>query len=95
MYFFFLGNQSRLVLAYEHNLKHSSYCMVLGNFGGVTGRDFLCVQSLDGVLSFFEQESFSFTSFLPQFLLPGPLAYLHFNDSFITVSSNWHVECYR
>ncbi|XP_023709246.1 protein PTHB1 isoform X3 [Cryptotermes secundus] len=89
------GDQSRLVLAYEHQLRRSAFCMVLGPFGGVNGRDFLCVQSLDGTLSFFEQETFSFIRFLPGFLLPGPLVFLPHTDSFLTVTSNWHAETYR
>jgi Bardet-Biedl syndrome 9 protein len=90
-----LGDQIRLILAYEHQLQRSAFCMVLGPFGGVNGRDFLCVQSLDGTLSFFEQETFAFTRFLPGFLLPGPLVFLPHTDSFLTVTSNWHVETYR
>jgi Bardet-Biedl syndrome 9 protein len=90
-----LGDQSRLVLAYEHQLRRSAFCMVLGPFGGVNGRDFLCVQSLDGTLSFFEQESFAFVRFLPGFLLPGPLVFLPHTDFFLTITSNWHAETYR
>ena len=90
-----LGDQVRLVLAYEHQLQRSAFCMVLGPFGGVNGRDFLCVQSLDGTLSFFEQETFAFIRFLPGFLLPGPLVFLPHTDSFLTVTSSRHVETYR
>ena len=61
----------------------------------LSGRDFLCVQSMDGTLTVFEQESFSFTRFLPGALLPGPVAYLSRTDSFITVSSSRQVECYK
>jgi len=90
-----LGDQSCLVLVYEHQLHRSAFSMVLGSFGGVNGREFLCVQSLDGTLSFFEQEIFAFIRFLPGFLLPGPLVFLPNTDSFLTVTSNWHVETYR
>ncbi|KAJ9592376.1 hypothetical protein L9F63_015944, partial [Diploptera punctata] len=89
------GDQSRLVLAYEHQLRRSAFSMVLGPFGGVKGRDFLCIQSLDGTVSFFEQETFAFTRFLPGFLLPGPLVFLPHTDSFLTVSSSWQAESYR
>ncbi|XP_063216484.1 protein PTHB1 isoform X3 [Bacillus rossius redtenbacheri] len=69
--------------------------MVLGPFGGAKGRDFICVQSLDGTLSVFEQEVPAFHRCLPGFLLPGPLAFAPLTDSFITVSSDWHVKSYR
>jgi hypothetical protein len=55
-------------------IRSTSRNFVYGPFGGSTGnfylnkfnnnlfadRDYICVQSLDGVLYFFEQESFSF-----------------------------------
>ena len=58
-------------------------------------KDFICVQSMDGTLSVYEQESFSFTRFLPDSLLPGPLAYVAASDSFVTVSSARNIESYK
>ena len=60
-----------------------------------SGKDFMCVQSTDGMLSFFEQESYAFGRFLPGFLLPGPLTYVAKTDSFLTVSSSLLVESYK
>jgi Bardet-Biedl syndrome 9 protein len=51
-------------------------------------KDFICVQSFDGVLSFFEQDVFAFTRYLNNFLLPGPLCYVSRTDSFITCTSS-------
>lgn len=59
------------------------------------GRDLICIQSMDGMLMMFEQESYAFGRFLPGFLLPGPLAYSSRTDSFITVSSCRQVESYK
>ncbi|NXP77356.1 PTHB1 protein, partial [Ramphastos sulfuratus] len=59
------------------------------------GRDLICIQSMDGMLMLFEQESYAFGRFLPGFLLPGPLAYSSRTDSFITVSSCQQVESYK
>ena len=89
------GAHYQLGLMYEHNLQRSAFSMVAGAFGKVKGRDFLCVLSLDGTVSFFEQESFAFSRFLPGALLPGPLAYLDRTDSFITVSSSYQLEAYK
>ncbi|KAF7247790.1 Protein PTHB1 [Varanus komodoensis] len=61
----------------------------------VSGRDLICIQSVDGMLMLFEQESYSFGRFLPGFLLPGPLTYSSRTDSFITVSSCQQVESYK
>ncbi|CAN2389661.1 PTHB1 N-terminus [Pristimantis euphronides] len=50
---------------------------------------------MDGMLMFFEQESYAFGRYLPGFLLPGPLRYSPKTDSFITVSSCRQVESYK
>jgi len=60
-----------------------------------TGKDFICVQSMDGTVSVFEQESFSFSRFLPGTLLPGPIAYVEKTDSIVTVTSSRQVDCFK
>ncbi|TRY97356.1 hypothetical protein DNTS_031697 [Danionella cerebrum] len=68
----------------------------LGTAGNVEhGDQYQLRLSMDGMLMFFEQESYAFGRFLPGFLLPGPLSYCIRTDSFITVSSARQVECYR
>ncbi|XP_010192389.1 PREDICTED: protein PTHB1, partial [Mesitornis unicolor] len=89
------GNQYQIKLMYEHNLQRTACNMTYGPFGGVKGRDFICIQSMDGMLMLFEQESYAFGRFLPGFLLPGPLTYSSRTDSFITVSSCRQVESYK
>lgn len=53
------------------------------------------VQSYDGQLTFFEQEVQSFRRLLPDFLLPGPLAYLTASDSFVTATAGLELVAYR
>ncbi|KAG9334657.1 hypothetical protein JZ751_007374 [Albula glossodonta] len=89
------GVQYQLRLVYEHNLQRTACNMTYGPFGGVTGHHFICIQSMDGMLMFFEQESYAFGRFLPGFLLPGPLSYCARTDTFITVSSTRQVESYK
>ncbi|KAF4020123.1 hypothetical protein G4228_011824 [Cervus hanglu yarkandensis] len=89
------GNQYQIKLMYEHNLQRTACNMTYGSFGGVKGRDLICIQSMDGMLMVFEQESYAFGRFLPGSLLPGPLAYSSRTDSFITVSSCRQVESYN
>uniref|UniRef100_A0A663E2D3 Bardet-Biedl syndrome 9 n=1 Tax=Aquila chrysaetos chrysaetos TaxID=223781 RepID=A0A663E2D3_AQUCH len=89
------GNQYQIKLMYEHNLQRTACNMTYGPFGGVKGRDLICIQSMDGMLMLFEQESYAFGRFLPGFLLPGPLTYNSRTDSFITVSSCRQVESYK
>lgn len=95
------GNQYSLKFIYEHMLQRTSFNMCKGSFGGSNSlsnnelHEYLCVQSMDGMLSIFEYESLAITCFLPNTLLPGPLKYIPKNDSFITVSSSWFIESYR
>ncbi|XP_074509075.1 protein PTHB1 isoform X1 [Sebastes fasciatus] len=89
------GDQYQLKLVYEHNLKRTVCNMTYGTFGGVGGHHSMCIQSMDGMLMFFEQDSYSFGRFLPGFLLPGPLVYNPRTDSFLTVSSARQLESYK
>ncbi|XP_029929020.1 protein PTHB1 isoform X2 [Myripristis murdjan] len=89
------GTQYQLKLVYEHNLQRTACNMTYGPFGGVTGHHSLCIQSMDGMLMFFEQDSYSFGRFLPGFLLPGPLVYCPRTDTFLTVSSARQLESYK
>ncbi len=91
-----------LALQYQFNLSRSAHSLVVGPFGGGGSgsggghrKDYLCVQSLDGTLNVFEQDTFAFSRFLPGFLLPGPIAYVERTDSFVTLSSSYQLESYR
>ena len=85
----------RVIFPFFHTVVLKCFYIFSGPFGGVQGKDFICVQSLDGTLNLFENESFSFSRFLPGFLLPGPLAYVAKTDSFVTVSSSFQLESYK
>lgn len=80
---------------YEHALEHTAANLAYGPFGGVTGVDHIVVQSYDGQLTFFEQEVQSFSRLLPDFLLPGPMAYLTASDSFVTTTAGLELVAYR
>lgn len=75
--------------------------MCKGPFGGINHmtntepHEYICVQSMDGMLSIFEYESFSLSCFLPKVLIPGPFKYIPKTDSFVTVSSSWELEMYK
>ena len=93
------ANFYKLTKAYGHEFgddgQHFTAAnMCYGSFGGVYGKDFICVQSMDGMLSFFEQDRFAFTRQL-ECLLPGPMVYLPKTDSIITCSSKMCVESYK
>ena len=89
------GDSYVLSLAYQHSLARSAYSIIKGPFGGVKGKDYLAVLSLDGTLSIFEQEAHTFSRFLPGFLIPGPVAYVERSDSFIVSNSAFGVESFK
>ncbi|GFY70032.1 protein PTHB1 [Trichonephila inaurata madagascariensis] len=80
------GTQFKLSLIYEHNLQRHAFSLIIGYFGGIHGKEMMCIQCLDGTLCFFEQERFSFSRFLPKSLIPGPMCYVPKTDSFVTVN---------
>ncbi|CAF3434621.1 unnamed protein product [Rotaria sp. Silwood1] len=96
------GRQIDLELNYEHNLNRPTFNMCKGQFGsGGRGNkessnyEYICVQTLDGVLYVFEHERQSMVKSLPNTYLPGPICYLSRSDAIITVSSNHQLECYK
>mmetsp|Transcript_31454 Transcript_31454/g.57089 ORF Transcript_31454/g.57089 Transcript_31454/m.57089 type:complete len:863 (+) Transcript_31454:102-2690(+) len=89
-------NYYSMAAAYEHKLNRPAFNFCYGTFGGIKDRDYICVQSLDGVLSFFEQESFAFSRMLStNFLVPGPICYMPKLDSFIICNNAMCIEAYR
>ena len=88
------GHQIVTELIYQHSLQHSAHSFTLGYFGGVKGRHFICIQSLDGLLSFYEQESFAFQLYLPNFVIPSSFAYIEKLDSFLFLNGYLTIDCY-
>jgi len=89
-------NYYSLAQAYEHQLTRPAFNFCYGPFGGVRERDYICIQSLDGVLSFFEQDAFAFARLLSKdFLMPGPMCYMAKTDSFIICNNSMCIEAYR
>ncbi|KAF3425586.1 hypothetical protein E2986_03536 [Frieseomelitta varia] len=90
-----LGDRCELKIAYEHRLSRFPASLTVGPFGGVRGRDFLCVQCLDGTLLFYEQEVFAFVQATRNRLLAEPIVYVPRYDLFVAASSSWCLECHR
>lgn len=85
---------------YEHRLgtdglHFTAYNMIKGPFGGVRGKDYLCVQSMDGQIAFFEHDHLAFTRQLDFCLVPGPLCYCKKTDAIITVDTAMNVVAYK
>jgi len=90
-------NYYSLMQAYEHQLTRPAFNFCFGPFGGIKeDRDYICVQSLDGVLCVFEQDAFAFNRLLStQFLMPGPICYMAKTDSFVICNNAMCIEAYR
>eukprot|EP01105_Mastigella_eilhardi_P001838 TRINITY_DN1223_c0_g1_i1.p1 TRINITY_DN1223_c0_g1~~TRINITY_DN1223_c0_g1_i1.p1 ORF type:complete len:972 (+),score=275.71 TRINITY_DN1223_c0_g1_i1:375-2918(+) len=80
---------------YAHTLEHTAYSFTHGPFSGQYDRDCLCVLSMDGILYFFERESFAFQRYLLDFMLPGPICYVPQTDSFVIFNSLLQVQSYK
>ena len=89
------GTQYNLTTVYTHPLERTSCNMIWGPFGGAKGKDLICVQSMDGLLSFFHHENYIFACFLPDFLVPGPLGYLPRTDTIVTVTSAHTLQSFK
>ncbi|XP_058121716.1 protein PTHB1 [Anopheles ziemanni] len=90
------GDHTKLVPLYDHPLTRPAFSLCHGPFGGVKGREFLCVQHLDGSLRFFEQDGISFERSLANDRhIPSPVHYLPRVDCFVTVAPSWTLECFR
>lgn len=80
---------------FEAELTHSSFNMTAGKFGRASNL-LVCVQGLDGYLSFVDPHKVLFCGFLPsnQFLIPGHLGYAADRDLLITNNSSMFLMCY-
>lgn len=59
-----------------------------------TGRQMICVSTLDGRLTLLDQETVMETPVLDDFLYPGPFCYVPSRDSFVIGTSSWTADCY-
>ncbi|KAL4714089.1 hypothetical protein ACJJTC_008443 [Scirpophaga incertulas] len=88
------GDQNSLKLVIKHQFTRKSYTLVCGPFGNMKTRDLICIQALDGSLSFFDQETFLFMCIFNDVIIPGPVCYIASCDSFVIGKSTWILEIY-
>ena len=85
-------HSSKLVLQYEHQMDRNSFNFISGKFGKKELG--ICVQSIDGQLSFFNQETPQMQIQLADFYLPGPFIYAEDQDSIVVSNTCYEIECY-
>jgi len=84
-----------LVEQYSHDLQRLAFNFCYGPFGGIYSADYICVQSFDGQLAFYEQDRLGFAVYLANFLVPGTIRYFRPLDAFLTFNSEMKIECYK
>ena len=57
-------------------------------------RESICVQSIDGQLSVYEQDMFTFARFLPNTVIPGPMGYVRKTNAIVTVTGDHKLEAF-
>lgn len=89
------GDQNYLSPIIKHSFTRKADSLTCGPFGNIKTRDFICIQSLDGSLSFFDQETFLFMCLFDDVIIPSPVCYIASSDSFVICKSTWVLEIYR
>ncbi|XP_021183522.3 protein PTHB1 [Helicoverpa armigera] len=88
------GQQNYLVPIIKHSFTRKADSLTCGPFGNIKTRDFICIQSLDGSLSFFDQDTFLFMCIFNDVIIPSPVSYIASSDSFVLCKSTWVIEIY-
>ena len=88
---------------YEHTLNRAAFNFCTGLFGNGPSatqagaikamRERICVQSIDGELTFLEGNTVLYVRHSKEGLVPGPLIYVPEVDSFFTVDANMELQC--
>ncbi|XP_059054383.1 protein PTHB1 isoform X2 [Achroia grisella] len=88
------GDQNVLKLMIKHSFTRKAESLTHGPFGNVKSRNFICIQGIEGSLSFFDQDTFLFMCILDNIIIPGPICYIASCDSFVICKSTWILEIY-
>ncbi|KAG7307170.1 hypothetical protein JYU34_007321 [Plutella xylostella] len=87
------GDQNSLTLLIKHTFTRKAHSLACGPFGKIK-RDLICVQGLDGSLSFFDQDTFLFMCVFDNVIMPVPISYVASSDTFVVSRSTWLLEIY-
>ncbi len=90
---FNLRNITQIKNCYEHKLNRNAYNFCLGRIGD-RNYDIIFVQSVDGAISIYEQDSLVNMIGMSEVIIPGPINFLTRKESFIISNTNYEIECY-
>ena len=87
---------SKMTEMLSHKLDRNGFNFIHGHFGSDRSKnEQICVQSIDGALIMIDFDFVLFKIQLPDYLIPGPLAYAKDTESIIIANSNLEIECYN
>jgi Bardet-Biedl syndrome 9 protein len=78
---------------YEHKLSRNAFNFCIGKIGE-KNYYFIFVQSVDGVISIFEQDSVVNHVALNEIIFPGPIGFLSRKDHLLVSNTAYEIECY-
>ncbi len=90
---FNLRNITQIKNCYDHKLNRNAFNFCLGRIGD-RNYDIIFVQSVDGVISIYEQDSLVNMIALSEVIIPGPINFLTRKESFLISNTNYEIECY-
>ncbi|CAH0720686.1 unnamed protein product, partial [Brenthis ino] len=89
-----VGEQNSLTDVIKHSFIRRAASVISGPFGASKGRDLICIQAMDGTLSFFDQDTFLFMCVFNDIIIPGPICYTANSDQFVICKSTWIMEIF-
>lgn len=90
---FNLRNITQIKNCYEHKLNRNAFNFCLGRIGD-RNYDIIFVQSVDGAISIYEQDSLVNMIALSEVIIPGPINFLTRKECLLISNTNYEIECY-
>lgn len=93
MQFYNLRTVTSVKVCFEHKLPRNGFNFCIGKIGERTN-NIIFVQSIDGVISIYEQDSLVNSISFNELILPGCIDFLYRKDYFLISNPAYELECY-
>ena len=88
-----LKSSTNIKNCYDHKLKRNGHNFCCGQIGE-RKYDLVFIQSIDGVISIYEQDSFINLVSFDEVIFPVQIDVINRKDSFVITNTAYEVECY-
>lgn len=88
-----LKSSTNIINCYDHKLKRNGHNFCHGQIGE-RNYDLVFIQSIDGAISIYEQDSFINLVTFSEVIFPGQIDFINRKDSFVITNTEYEVECY-